>query len=1385
VNYPSLNLGNVPIGATKLVILPVSTGGSGNATISSSSHSDSHFTFNGGSYPGTGGTCGQPVTGNCSVAILFTAPTGAGDVGIYSDTLTIAYQSGGSAKSITLTLNATATLGAALTINGAANYDFGTKNVASSTDQSLTVLNTGLLPASAMSGSGLSAPLAFKGGTYPGTGGTCGTSLAAGASCTLIVTYAPVAAGATTQTLTLAYYDGGATTSEAITVTGTAVTLASIAFTLPVTNPYDFGTLTTSAAQGTVTYTVQNTGGQAATSFAASALSAPFSYVGGTYPGTGGTCNTTLASGATCTMVLGFKPTAAGSFSGTLTVTAHDGSATQTISRNFQGVGVLPASLTISDGPTYDFGSKLVGTSTDHSFTVTNGGGASATGITGTGLAAPFTYKGGSYPGTGGNCGGTITVGASCTVVVRYTPSAAVVSNGTMTLNYNDGGVATTSSGAVTGTGYLQAALSITLPVANPYDFGTRTVGAPETTVSVTVANTGNGPATSFAATGVATPFRYLGGTYPGTGGTCNTTLAAGGTCTIVVGFVPTSVGTFDETLTVSANDGLGVVSVTRGLHGIVTLPATLSISDGPTYDFGSKVASSTTDKTFVITNTGSATATTITGTGLSAPLTFKGGTFPGTGGNCTATLAAAATCTVVVRFAPTVAGVTTQTMTINYNDGGVATSSSIGVTGTGFLQATLVVTLPVADPYDFGVKTVGAAESNVTITIQNTGNGDATAMAASGLATPFLFKGGTYPGTGGTCNTTLIPTATCTIVVGYLPVAPVTSTDTLVLSYADGSGATATVSRDIQGTAGNAAVLSISDGPTFDFGSKTIATNTDQIFTVSNIGGSTATAMAGSGLAAPFTFVGGSYPGGGTCTTSLAAGATCTMVVRFTPSAGGGFADTIVLSYNDGLAVTSANRSVTGTGGTVANLSISDTPSYNFGSVAKSYTSEKTLTVTNVGGTSATAITPSALAATLNYKGGTYPGTGGTCGTTLGASGTCTIVVRFAPVAAAATNTTLTLDYNDGTAAASTSLPLSGTGATITKIVGGDGHTCALYSTGVVRCWGSDSNGQLGNGSGNVDSISPVAVTGISTATDIAAGSRHTCALLSSGRIQCWGADDHGQLGNGATLADQASPVLVATYTDFTILAAGGDLTCAVRSDETAACWGNDAEGGNGNDGTFADNASPVAVSGMSLVSGIAVGRAHACLFRSTGTVRCWGSDTEGQVGNGGGNTNVGTPVQPTATNTVAIYAGGDTSYARFNDGTFDGWGADDEGQLGDSAGLNSRTSPTAVNGIANDTVLAIGMKHGCGLTAGGTVECWGDDFFGQLGDNAAATDEPTPVAVSILTNVTAIGAGDYHSCAVVTGGTMYCWGANSSYQLGDGTANATRNTPVPVLGL
>jgi alpha-tubulin suppressor-like RCC1 family protein len=622
-------------------------------------------------------------------------------------------------------------------------------------------------------------------------------------------------------------------------------------------------------------------------------------------------------------------------------------------------------------------------------------------------------------------------------------------------------------------------------------------------------------------------------------------------------------------------------------------------------------------------------------------------------------------------------------------------------------------------------------------------------------------------------------------MVVGYLPIAPVTSTDTLILSYADGSGATATVSRDIEATAGNAAVLSISDGPTFDYGSKTVATNTDQTFTVSNTGGSTATAMAGSGLAAPFTFPGG-YPGtGGNCNTTLAAGATCTMVVRFTPASSGGFSDTIILSFNDGLAATSTNRSLTGTGGSVANLSISDTPSYSFGSVAKSYTSDKTLTVTNVGGTSATAISPSALAATLNYKGGTYPGTGGTCGTTLGAAGTCTIVVRFAPVAAAATNTTLTLDYNDGTAAASTSLPLSGTGATITKIVGGDGHTCALYSTGVVRCWGSDSNGQLGNGSGNVDSSTPVAVTGITTATDLAAGSRHTCALLSTGRIQCWGADDHGQLGNGATLADNASPVLVGNYTDFTQVAAGGDLTCAVRSDETAACWGNDADGGNGNDAGFSDNATPVLVSGMSLVSGIAVGRSHACLYRSTGTMRCWGADNEGQIGNGGGNTDSGTPVQPAGTNVVGIYAGGDTSFARFNDGTFDGWGDDTDGQLGDSVGLTSRTNPTGVAGIANNTAMAIGMKHACSLTSGATVECWGDDFFGQLGDNVSATDEPTPVAVATITNVTVIGAGDYHSCAAVTGGTMYCWGSNASSQLGDGSANATRTTPVSVLGL
>ena len=149
------------------------------------------------------------------------------------------------------------------------------------------------------------------------------------------------------------------------------------------------------------------------------------------------------------------------------------------------------------------------------------------------------------------------------------------------------------------------------------------------------------------------------------------------------------------------------------------------------------------------------------------------------------------------------------------------------------------------------------------------------------------------------------------------------------------------------------------------------------------------------------------------------------------------------------------------------------------------------------------------------------------------------------------------------------------------TQVATGTNHACALLSTGGVACWGDNAYGQLGNGASPSDSTVPVPVSGITTATAIEAGAAHTCARLSSGAISCWGWNNYGQLGNGAAPANSSVPVAVSGITDATGVTGGLQHSCALRSNGAMACWGFGGDGELGNGGN-ATSSTPVPVTGF-----------------------------------------------------------------------------------------------------------------------------------------------------------------------------------------------------------
>jgi alpha-tubulin suppressor-like RCC1 family protein len=361
-----------------------------------------------------------------------------------------------------------------------------------------------------------------------------------------------------------------------------------------------------------------------------------------------------------------------------------------------------------------------------------------------------------------------------------------------------------------------------------------------------------------------------------------------------------------------------------------------------------------------------------------------------------------------------------------------------------------------------------------------------------------------------------------------------------------------------------------------------------------------------------------------------------------------------------------------------------------------------------------------------------------------------------------------------------------------------GYGHTCALTTGGGAKCWGWNLYGQLGHGT-TADSSTPVDVFITGGVSAVSAGGAHACALTTGGGAKCWGRNDLGQLGIGTT-ANSSVPANVTGLTSgVATVSAGGLHTCALTTGGGVKCWGDNTLGELGNGtatGPESCSFSPcsrTAVDVTGLTSGVATvsgGNGHTCALTTGGGVKCWGSNGYGQLGNGT-TTNSSTPVDVTGltSGVAAVSAGGYHTCALTTGGGVKCWGANSDGQLGNGTTTSSST-PVDVTGLTSGVAAAsAGSNDTCALTTGGGVKCWGDNSYGQLG-NGTTTDSSTAVDVTGLTSgVAAVSAG-LHACAVIAGGGLKCWGDNFYGQLGNGTTtgpelcsgDACSRTPVDV---
>ncbi len=394
--------------------------------------------------------------------------------------------------------------------------------------------------------------------------------------------------------------------------------------------------------------------------------------------------------------------------------------------------------------------------------------------------------------------------------------------------------------------------------------------------------------------------------------------------------------------------------------------------------------------------------------------------------------------------------------------------------------------------------------------------------------------------------------------------------------------------------------------------------------------------------------------------------------------------------------------------------------------------------------------------------------------------------------------------ELGNGTSANSGTPVLVSGISTAVQVDVGYRFVCALLADGSARCWGDGGGGRLGdNNISGHSSSTPVNVMGLGSAKQIDVGGYHACALRYNGQVRCWGSNVSGQLGNG-TLTDSGIAVDVlsggSVLGNVRSISAGGDYprppnadnygsSCAVLADGTMKCWGYNNFGQLG-DGTTSTQNQAVTVLGASNVAQSTSGAEHNCFMAGDGQLKCWGSGGDYRLGTGT-TSNASTPV---AVQNLAgqermpqIAAGGAHSCGRTSNGRVYCWGYAGNGQTGDdnltSHGYATTPVVFAGNPLTDALKVDTGLAHACALRANGSVVCWGYNYYGQVGDGnyGSAADRPHAVAVTGVTNAIDIATGFYNSCALLATGGVMCWGYNSFGQVGNGTT--TTQEPVPVV--
>ena len=342
--------------------------------------------------------------------------------------------------------------------------------------------------------------------------------------------------------------------------------------------------------------------------------------------------------------------------------------------------------------------------------------------------------------------------------------------------------------------------------------------------------------------------------------------------------------------------------------------------------------------------------------------------------------------------------------------------------------------------------------------------------------------------------------------------------------------------------------------------------------------------------------------------------------------------------------------------------------------------------------------------------------------------------------------------------------------------------HTLGLRADGTLFAWGGNSWGAVGDGTQTNPRWVPVAVLGVSGAREISAGDNFSLARLSDGRIMGWGHNYLAQLGDGTTTYPRLTPVFVSGITTAVQVKAGLSHSLARLADGTVRAWGVNSSYQLGDTTAVSPRATPVTMVGVTNAVDIAAGDySYSLVARVDGSVWGVGNNGNGQLADGTTTARTTPSAIVGLTGVTKVAAGSATSYFLLTDGTLRAAGYNGNGQLGDGSAVGQNASPVTVSGLTNVVQIVAGESHAMALKSDGTVWVWGSNSLGQLGTGGSPADVRTPVQLLGLPAIALIEADGSGSFAVGLDAAVWAWGRNQWGQLGDGTPT-NRTTPVQI---